>query len=735
MTSFSYPISAISSISDLNHKISQNDDNANNNIYQSNKKLLDIVFGTITTMYYDQTGGQKFTDDQIWRNHMKKIQENGDLIYNSNKLTEIEIKKMIEMLDDRYSYYTPPIVRHDMSYFMTKLNQLRITTQQHLNNNNNDNVYKSVYNKNGRILDIPKLGIQLQEQINDIYQVYDANDNNNKIKLYTRIVPIITAVYPHSPAEKIGLRSGDIIMKINDIDVTYTSQQYVNENNENNNNNNNMREVNPSLSLSLNKLKTPILKKILHITNHDINIASNQGHDTTLLSSLFSHDNNGNNNNNDDQTHSSYYHLDILKKSHNNLYKTINNNNLQKTKSDDSTFSTSIAPNYNYLNDFSKNPVTYKQLKANNNVNVDYIRITSFRRETSQQLKEILFKIASNQNNEDNNNNGIVSNIRPSSHLIVIDLRNNYGGVIQDAMISSSVFLSNPKDIICYTVTSRGIGEHDVEELLSIPELNNDNNKYTNDVRENFRKQLLVPDTVPVVILVNGGTASAAEVFSAALHDNNRAIIIGKRTYGKSLIQHEFELPNGGTLHLTTAQYLTPTKKHLSREYNYNADNRIIPIQYLSHKPSLIHSLKLSKINNNIPNDMDINTLSYMKRLFFDIKYHHYLNYHSSDATIHQILSNYQQELQLKSTTSMISNGPNYYDNNKINYNNNNNNNNNNKINYNINYFLTKDQSEGGGIFPDLECVSEPQDDIKTDLCVIEATSIYNLNIPIINPH
>jgi len=68
-----------------------------------------------------------------------------------------------------------------------------------------------------------------------------------------------------------------------------------------------------------------------------------------------------------------------------------------------------------------------------------------------------------------------------------------------------------------------------------------------------------------LVILVNEGTASSAEMFTAALADNGRTVaLVGRRTYGKGLIQHTVPLPDGGALRLTIAEYLTPKLKHVT---------------------------------------------------------------------------------------------------------------------------------------------------------------------------
>ena len=63
---------------------------------------------------------------------------------------------------------------------------------------------------------------------------------------------------------------------------------------------------------------------------------------------------------------------------------------------------------------------------------------------------------------------------------------------------------------------------------------------------------------VPVVVLVDGGTASAAEVVAAALQDRNRAVVVGSRTYGKGSVQEPIVLPDGSAIEFTIGRYLTP---------------------------------------------------------------------------------------------------------------------------------------------------------------------------------
>jgi len=227
----------------------------------------------------------------------------------------------------------------------------------------------------------------------------------------------------------------------------------------------------------------------------------------------------------------------------------------------------------------------------------------------------------------------------------IIDLRNNYGGVIQEAMLTAAALLPDPHAVLCYTMNSRGgFTPHDVQEyvldqrypgyLLSresksvtlqqvkreYPELfaKNKNGDGGSLSRDNFsslsyssyasiheqkvKHGLHLPSTTTrarklwvsggsgiiadsnaassaaaweelrhlaaqknLVLLINEGTASSAEVFASALHDNGRTVaLIGTRTFGKGLVQHTFPLPDGGGLRMTVAEYLTPALHHVT---------------------------------------------------------------------------------------------------------------------------------------------------------------------------
>lgn len=124
---------------------------------------------------------------------------------------------------------------------------------------------------------------------------------------------------------------------------------------------------------------------------------------------------------------------------------------------------------------------------------------------------------------------------------LVLDLRNNPGGLLDQAVEISKLFIGGKK-LIVYT------------EGRSSP-------------RKEYRASEHAPfEDIPMVVLVNGGSASGAEILAGALQDNKRAIIVGSQTFGKASVQSVITLDNGYGLKLTTAKYYTPSGRCIHRE-------------------------------------------------------------------------------------------------------------------------------------------------------------------------
>ncbi|MEI9935116.1 MAG: S41 family peptidase [Ferruginibacter sp.] len=125
---------------------------------------------------------------------------------------------------------------------------------------------------------------------------------------------------------------------------------------------------------------------------------------------------------------------------------------------------------------------------------------------------------------------------------LVLDLRDNGGGVLEEATEIADDFLDGDK-LITYTV-----GAHFPKK------------EYRCKADGSFEKG-------PLVVLTNEGSASASEVLSGALQDWDRATIIGRRTFGKGLVQEQYDLNDGSALRLTVARYYTPIGRSIQRPY------------------------------------------------------------------------------------------------------------------------------------------------------------------------
>ena len=154
-----------------------------------------------------------------------------------------------------------------------------------------------------------------------------------------------------------------------------------------------------------------------------------------------------------------------------------------------------------------------------------YLRIAQFQSGTGDEVEKALIQLKDEGDLEG----------------LVIDLRNNPGGVLQAAVAVSDVFIDD--GLIVYT---RGRMED-------------------SETRYNAR----TPDSiqgVPIVVLVNAGTASASEIVAGALQDHGRAIVMGTTTFGKGSVQTILPLTNEKAIKLTTARYYTPNGKSIQAE-------------------------------------------------------------------------------------------------------------------------------------------------------------------------
>ena len=130
---------------------------------------------------------------------------------------------------------------------------------------------------------------------------------------------------------------------------------------------------------------------------------------------------------------------------------------------------------------------------------------------------------------------------------LVIDLRDNTGGYLQSAVQIINEFLPKNK-LIVYTEGRKSPRQ-----------------EYTSDGKGSYQQ-------IPLVVLINEGSASASEIFAGAIQDNDRGTIIGRRSFGKGLVQQQIGFPDGSLIRLTIARYYTPSGRCIQKPYTPGDD-------------------------------------------------------------------------------------------------------------------------------------------------------------------
>jgi carboxyl-terminal processing protease len=156
--------------------------------------------------------------------------------------------------------------------------------------------------------------------------------------------------------------------------------------------------------------------------------------------------------------------------------------------------------------------------------NIGYVRISSFSEKTDSGLKDSITKLKEATKND--------------LQGLVIDLRNNPGGLLDQAIAISDDFLDKGE-----IVSTRGRKTEEAQRW----------NAETGDLMEGK----------PIVILINGGSASASEIVAGALQDQRRSIVLGTKSFGKGSVQSIIPIPNHGAIRLTTARYYTPSGRSI----------------------------------------------------------------------------------------------------------------------------------------------------------------------------
>ncbi len=155
---------------------------------------------------------------------------------------------------------------------------------------------------------------------------------------------------------------------------------------------------------------------------------------------------------------------------------------------------------------------------------IGYIRVTTFNEQTETGLKDAIAQIRGGAKN------GLKG--------VVLDLRNNPGGLLDQAVAGADVFLDKGE-----IVSTRGRRPQSGQRF----------NAHTGDMLEGL----------PMVVMINGGSASASEIVAGALQDHRRAILLGTPSFGKGSVQTIIPLGNQGAMRLTTALYYTPSGRSI----------------------------------------------------------------------------------------------------------------------------------------------------------------------------
>lgn len=200
---------------------------------------------------------------------------------------------------------------------------------------------------------------------------------------------------------------------------------------------------------------------------------------------------------------------------------------------------------------------------------IAYIKINRFSRTTMQEFKDAMSKLEKQK----------------FKHLI-LDLRGNGGGYLQTAIELADQFLDGKRKIV-YT------------EGAKSPQQD-----YYSHAKGSFEKGKLV-------VLIDEGSASASEIVSGAIQDYDRGLIIGRRSFGKGLVQKPFSLPDGSAVRLTTARYYTPAGRCIQRPYDKGKEE-----YYKEFSRRLEHGELVNADSIQLPDSLKFSTINTKRTVY-----------------------------------------------------------------------------------------------------------------------
>ncbi|VAW91767.1 Carboxyl-terminal protease [hydrothermal vent metagenome] len=192
-----------------------------------------------------------------------------------------------------------------------------------------------------------------------------------------------------------------------------------------------------------------------------------------------------------------------------------------------------------------------------------YVRVSQFQERSSSDLKKAISKLKKDNNGKLNG--------------IVLDLRNNPGGLLDSAVEISDIFITKGGIV---SVKGREEGSKIVHSATPADML----------------------DGAPIVVLVNGGSASASEIVAGALQDHKRAIVMGSKTFGKGSVQTVVPLGNNTAIKLTTARYYTPSGRSIQAK-GIDPDIIIRDVKLTENDKKNIEQIKEVDLHGHLENE------------------------------------------------------------------------------------------------------------------------------------
>lgn len=166
---------------------------------------------------------------------------------------------------------------------------------------------------------------------------------------------------------------------------------------------------------------------------------------------------------------------------------------------------------------------------------IGYVKVSKFSRNTFEEFYMALREL-----------------IGEGAGSFIIDLRGNTGGFLDQVILMANEFL--PDDRIIVSTNGK---------------LPDNRSMAVSDGNGNFQN-------IPVTVLIDEYSASASEIFAGAIQDNDRGLVIGRRSFGKGLVQHQIELPDSSAIRLTVARYYTPSGRCIQKPYERGADGKYV---------------------------------------------------------------------------------------------------------------------------------------------------------------